>query len=267
MRLADGPGFTAAKVLSPGERESSTGRDDHFFLPSTRDTSRESAVQLSAPGRTLSAAGRRVRTGRTAAVCDIMDTLELLLLSVGRLSEGWESQRCCLGWFFFGLIVAADGESIHQSSAALHFSVPFRWELYPERSRLNRTLMQRRKFAHSGTNKRLSFLILAYPPPASELALQPDRPRRTWRSTNAAEVAGDGEDDGQQHPQGGGAKAGPRDGPPGLDRHGTAAVARSEANTIGEGLHSTGVGTLEKHGENNSTKVSGSEWKAYFLNL
>lgn len=100
---------------------------------------------------------------RTAAVCDIIDALELLLLSVGRSSEGWESQRCCSGsfFFFFGLIVAADGESIHQSSAALHFSVLFRWELYPARSRLNRTLLQHCKFAHCGMNKRLSFLILA----------------------------------------------------------------------------------------------------------
>lgn len=67
-------------------------------------------------------------------------------------------------------------------------------------------------------------------------------------------MAGDEEDDGQQHPQGGGAKAGPKNGPPGLDRssscaerrHGTAAVAGSETNAIRGGLRSTGVGTLEK---------------------
>lgn len=63
-------------------------------------------------------------------------------------------------------------------------------------------------------------------------------------------MSGDGEDDGEQHPQGGGAKAGPRAGPPELERrHGTAAVARPETNAIGGGLHSTGVGTLEERGE------------------
>lgn len=89
---------------------------------------------------------------------------------------------------------------------------------------------------------------------ASELALELARPRRTWRSTDAAEMAGDEEDEGQQHPQGGGAEAGPQDGSPGLDRcsscaerrHGAAAVAGSEANAIGVGLRSTGVGTLEE---------------------
>lgn len=67
-------------------------------------------------------------------------------------------------------------------------------------------------------------------------------------------MAGDEEDEGQQRPQGGGAEAGPRDGPPGRDRcsgcgerrHGAAAVAGSEANAIGVGLRSTGVGTLEE---------------------
>lgn len=70
-------------------------------------------------------------------------------------------------------------------------------------------------------------------------------------------MAGDEEDEGQQHPQGGGAEAGPRDGPPGPDRrsgraerrHGAAAVAGSEANAIRVGLRSTGVGTLEKETE------------------
>lgn len=69
---------------------------------------------------------------------------------------------------------------------------------------------------------------------ASELALQLDTPRRTRRSGNADEMAGDGEDDGEQHPEGGGAEAGPEDGPPGLQRrcrcaerrHGPAAGTR-----------------------------------------
>lgn len=92
---------------------------------------------------------------------------------------------------------------------------------------------------------------------ASELAPELARARRTWRAADAAEMAGDEEDEGQQHPRGGGAEAGPRDGSPGLDRrsscaarrHGAAAVAGSEANAIREGLRSTGVGTLEKETE------------------
>lgn len=89
---------------------------------------------------------------------------------------------------------------------------------------------------------------------ASELALKLVRPRRTRCSRNTAEMTGDGEDDGEQHPQEGGAKAQPQDRPPGLERrrrcaewrHGTAAVAGPETNAIRGGLHSTGVGTLEK---------------------
>lgn len=89
-------------------------------------------------------------------------------------------------------------------------------------------------------------------------------------------MAGDEEDEGQQHPAGGGAEAGPQDGPPGPDRcsscaerrHGAAAVAGSEANAIRVGLRSTGVGTLEEtEAKKNSMKVRGSDLKAYFLNL
>lgn len=80
-------------------------------------------------------------------------------------------------------------------------------------------------------------------------------------------MTSDGEDDGQQHPQGGGAKAGPQNRPPRLERrcrcaerrHGAAAVAQPETNVIRVGLHSTGVGTLEKRRKKNSMKVSGSE--------
>lgn len=82
-------------------------------------------------------------------------------------------------------------------------------------------------------------------------------------------MAGDEEYDGQQHPQGEGAKAGPQNGSPGLDRcsscaerrHGAgAAVAGSETNAIRVGLRSTGVGTLEKETQkNHSMKVRGSE--------
>lgn len=86
-------------------------------------------------------------------------------------------------------------------------------------------------------------------------SLQEERPGRTRRSRNAAEMSGDGEDDGEQHPQRGGAKAEPQDGPPGLERrHGTAAVTRPETNAIGGGLHSTGVGTLEKCGKRRRKK-------------
>lgn len=73
---------------------------------------------------------------------------------------------------------------------------------------------------------------------------------RTRRSGNAAEMSGDGEDDGEQHPQGGGAEAGPRDRPPGLERrHGTAAVARPETNAIG------GAASL------NRSRHSGETWE------
>ena len=54
-------------------------------------------------------------------------------------------------------------------------------------------------------------------------------------------MTGDGEDDGQQHPQGGGAKAGPQDRPPGPERrcrraewrHDTAAVAQQSRSDEG----------------------------------
>lgn len=111
-------------------------------------------------------------------------------------------------------------------------------------------------------------LILSFSIRYEIIVLRHKTTRRTWRSTDAAEVTGDEDDDGQQRPQGGGAKAGPQDRPPGLRRcsscaerrHGAVAVARSETNTIRVGLHSTGVGTLEKHGgKKNSMKVSCSE--------